>query len=157
MPDDTTPRNQAQPPAIPGPQAGQDDSLPRNEADYQRLLAEMEARYSGSSLPPETALKFLLDDDETTWCHPEALALLAMFRHDPIMWLSITTYAHKRYVSTRLLTAAVDAHMAEQTPQRQPATPATSTADQLPYSDYTNALALVRAHGANLRYCYPWK
>ena len=91
MPDDTTPRNQAQPPAIPGPQAGQDDSLPRNEADYQRLLAEMEARYSGSSLPPETALKFLLDDDETTWCHPEALALLAMFRHDPIMWLSITT------------------------------------------------------------------
>jgi P4 family phage/plasmid primase-like protien len=26
----------------------------------------------------------------------------------------------------------------------------------LPYSDYTNALAFVRDHGANLRYCYPW-
>ena len=27
----------------------------------------------------------------------------------------------------------------------------------LPYSDYTNALAFVREHGQNLRYCYPWK
>jgi len=27
----------------------------------------------------------------------------------------------------------------------------------LPYSDYTNALALVRHHGQDLRYCYPWK
>jgi len=27
----------------------------------------------------------------------------------------------------------------------------------LPYSDYTNALALVRDHGQDLRYCYPWK
>ena len=27
----------------------------------------------------------------------------------------------------------------------------------LPYSDYTNALAFVRDHGAMLRYCYPWK
>ena len=26
----------------------------------------------------------------------------------------------------------------------------------LPYSDYTNALAFVRDHGTNLRYCYPW-
>ena len=26
----------------------------------------------------------------------------------------------------------------------------------LPYSDYTNALAFVRDHGQNLRYCYPW-
>jgi putative DNA primase/helicase len=26
----------------------------------------------------------------------------------------------------------------------------------LPYSDYTNALALVRNHRKNLRYCYPW-
>src|SRR5262249_581436 len=28
--------------------------------------------------------------------------------------------------------------------------------DALPYSDYTNALAFVREHGQNLRYCYPW-
>ena len=27
----------------------------------------------------------------------------------------------------------------------------------LPYSDYTNALAFVRQHGQDLRYCYPWK
>jgi len=27
----------------------------------------------------------------------------------------------------------------------------------LPYSDYTNALALVRDHGQDLRYCFPWK
>jgi putative DNA primase/helicase len=27
----------------------------------------------------------------------------------------------------------------------------------LPYSDYTNALAMVRDHGQALRYCYPWK
>jgi len=27
----------------------------------------------------------------------------------------------------------------------------------LPLSDYTNAVALVRDHGHNLRYCYPWK
>jgi hypothetical protein len=27
----------------------------------------------------------------------------------------------------------------------------------LPYSDYTNALAFVRDHGQDLRYCYPWK
>jgi putative DNA primase/helicase len=27
----------------------------------------------------------------------------------------------------------------------------------LPYSDFTNARALVRDHGAQLRYCYPWK
>ena len=26
----------------------------------------------------------------------------------------------------------------------------------LPYSDYTNALALVRLHGQDLRYCHPW-
>ena len=26
----------------------------------------------------------------------------------------------------------------------------------LPFSDYTNALAFVRDHGANLRYCFPW-
>lgn len=26
----------------------------------------------------------------------------------------------------------------------------------LPYSDYTNACALVRAHGQDLRYCHPW-
>ena len=30
-------------------------------------------------------------------------------------------------------------------------------APPLPYSDYTNALAFVRDHGANLRYCYPWQ
>lgn len=29
--------------------------------------------------------------------------------------------------------------------------------DALPYSDYTNALALVRAHGKTLRYCFPWR
>jgi P4 family phage/plasmid primase-like protien len=29
--------------------------------------------------------------------------------------------------------------------------------DTLPYSDYTNALALVREHGEGLHYCYPWK
>jgi P4 family phage/plasmid primase-like protien len=37
---------------------------------------------------------------------------------------------------------------------------ATTTADAeppLPYSDYTNALAFVRDHGHNLRYCYAWK
>jgi putative DNA primase/helicase len=28
---------------------------------------------------------------------------------------------------------------------------------ELPYSDYTNALALVEQHGTQLRYCYPWK
>lgn len=28
---------------------------------------------------------------------------------------------------------------------------------KLPYSDYTNARALVRAHGQDLRYCWPWK
>ncbi len=27
----------------------------------------------------------------------------------------------------------------------------------LPYSDYTNCLALVREHGQHLRYCFPWK
>jgi len=27
---------------------------------------------------------------------------------------------------------------------------------RLPYSDYTNACALVRAHGQDLRYCWPW-
>jgi putative DNA primase/helicase len=27
----------------------------------------------------------------------------------------------------------------------------------LPYSDYTNACALVRDHGRDLRYCWPWK
>jgi putative DNA primase/helicase len=34
-----------------------------------------------------------------------------------------------------------------------------STGDDgpLPYSDYTNALAFVRDHGQDLRYCYPWK
>lgn len=30
-------------------------------------------------------------------------------------------------------------------------------AGTLPYSDYTNALAMVRAHGKDMRYCYPWK
>jgi putative DNA primase/helicase len=30
-------------------------------------------------------------------------------------------------------------------------------AGALPYSDYTNALALVREHGQHLRYCYAWK
>jgi putative DNA primase/helicase len=29
--------------------------------------------------------------------------------------------------------------------------------DVLPYSDYTNAIAFVRDHGQDLRYCYPWK
>lgn len=28
--------------------------------------------------------------------------------------------------------------------------------DALPYSDYTNALAMVRDHGQNIRFCYPW-
>lgn len=35
--------------------------------------------------------------------------------------------------------------------------PRTSFSGALPYSDYTNALALVRDHGQKLRYCYPWK
>jgi putative DNA primase/helicase len=33
----------------------------------------------------------------------------------------------------------------------------TRTEGPLPYSDYTNALAFVRDHGTNVRYCYPWK
>ncbi len=32
-----------------------------------------------------------------------------------------------------------------------------STDPKLPWSDYTNALALVREHGADLRYCFLWK
>ena len=35
--------------------------------------------------------------------------------------------------------------------------PAPEKDPPLPYSDYTNALALVRDHGPTLRYCYPWK
>ena len=37
------------------------------------------------------------------------------------------------------------------------AKPKSRPAGALPWSDYTNALALVRNHGPNLRYCYPWK
>ena len=41
--------------------------------------------------------------------------------------------------------------------QRNGETPAPpDKAPPLPYSDYTNALAFVRDHGDNLRYCYPW-
>jgi putative DNA primase/helicase len=36
--------------------------------------------------------------------------------------------------------------------------PGTASPDPpLPYSDYTNALAFVREHGQDLRYCYPWQ
>ena len=35
-------------------------------------------------------------------------------------------------------------------------TPAPGQDPPLPYSDYTNALAFVRDHGQDLRYCYPW-
>jgi P4 family phage/plasmid primase-like protien len=39
-----------------------------------------------------------------------------------------------------------------------PARGGEATAEKpLPYSDYTNALAFVREHGHDLRYCYPWK
>jgi putative DNA primase/helicase len=38
-----------------------------------------------------------------------------------------------------------------------PEAPQTRPEPALPYSDYTNALALVRDHGENLRYCYPWQ
>ena len=54
--------------------------------------------------------------------------------------------------------------MARFVPQVPPAAhnghQAATTADAeppLPYSDYTNALAFVRDHGENLRYCYPWQ
>jgi P4 family phage/plasmid primase-like protien len=48
------------------------------------------------------------------------------------------------------------------TPERrpQPVTRQSSqrdVPDELPYSDYTNALAMVEQHGPHLRYCYPWK
>jgi putative DNA primase/helicase len=36
-------------------------------------------------------------------------------------------------------------------------TPPPTEDGPLPYSDYTNALAFVAAHGGTLRYCYPWK
>jgi putative DNA primase/helicase len=38
-----------------------------------------------------------------------------------------------------------------------PTQPKPRNPDALPYSDYTNAVAFVRDHGQNLRYCYPWK
>src|SRR5713101_136083 len=38
-----------------------------------------------------------------------------------------------------------------QTPDEAPADP------HLPWSDYTNALAFVREHGQDIRYCWPWK
>lgn len=36
-------------------------------------------------------------------------------------------------------------------------TPASGDGGTLPYSDYTNALAFVRDHGANLHYCHLWR
>jgi putative DNA primase/helicase len=38
-----------------------------------------------------------------------------------------------------------------------PTPSATASPIPLPYSDYTNAVALVRAYGQDFRYCYPWK
>ena len=56
--------------------------------------------------------------------------------------------------------AEVDALIAAATaPPAVVATPRpvpTDTDPPLPYSDYTNALAFVRDHGQDLRYCYPW-
>src|SRR6266566_3023228 len=58
-------------------------------------------------------------------------------------------------------TAAADAHELPHEGQPPPADPArpsvASTDPKLPWSDYTNALALVREHGADLRYCFLWK
>jgi putative DNA primase/helicase len=42
----------------------------------------------------------------------------------------------------------------QSTRQRAPAD--NRAPDALPFSDYSNAVAFVREHGANLRYCYPW-
>jgi putative DNA primase/helicase len=56
--------------------------------------------------------------------------------------------------------AEVDALVQAATPPPVPETPGVpgpGTEPPLPYSDYTNALAFVRDHGQNLRYCYPWK
>ena len=39
---------------------------------------------------------------------------------------------------------------------RKGAAPPTDAETKLPYSDYTNALAFVRDHGENLRFCYAW-
>jgi putative DNA primase/helicase len=45
----------------------------------------------------------------------------------------------------------------EPTPSARPSPPGGEEQDTpLPYSDYTNALALVREHGEDLRYCHPW-
>lgn len=43
------------------------------------------------------------------------------------------------------------------TPKAPPSLDTPQPAPFLPYSDYTNALALVKDHGHGLRYVYPWK
>jgi putative DNA primase/helicase len=42
-------------------------------------------------------------------------------------------------------------------PQHHTSDPEAELEGALPYSDYTNACALVREHGENLHYCHPWK
>ena len=54
----------------------------------------------------------------------------------------------------------VEVLVAAATPPPAPPTagpPRSGTEPPLPYSDYTNALAFVRDHGQDLRYCFPWQ
>ncbi len=130
--------------------------LPCDEDPYQRIVTELDKRFN-RPVDLRTALQLLLDGDTGTWFDTPGLAILAEFRHDAIMWGWITTYAYKRKVLDSRLTPAVDRYIAKSRPDLKPLTQAIDTVDHLPLSDYTNAVAVIKEHGENLHYCYPWK
>jgi hypothetical protein len=100
------------------------------------------------------------------WFLHENLTVLAAYRKVPQVWQRIlATYREGYGNKDEHLTDAVDAHLIDEgnppgkRKQRtrrvdtQTANSLTSDDEDYPYGDAYNALALVKAHGHNLRYC----
>jgi putative DNA primase/helicase len=116
-----------------GPSAG--EPIPDHQRNVRlfRLGASMRAKGF-----QEAAIFAALWETNLTQCQP------------PLTEAEVRKIAHSdcRY----------EARPSTQDPQqrRSGETPGPEQESPLPYSDYTNALAFVRDHGHNLRYCYPW-
>jgi putative DNA primase/helicase len=104
------------------------------------------------------------------WLREPALSVLAAYRHDPLQWaqIALTWKELAPFLPLSLLTNALDFWLTEMAgtesePVTQPDIPQKSAQrsappgkKDLPYSDFTNALAFVQDHGHELRYCFPW-
>jgi hypothetical protein len=96
------------------------------------------------------------------WTDPRHAPLLARIREDPLLWKATRQRARALHMHFDL-EAFLDAWLLQygETPRDRttPAAPRAPTVPwtgELPDSDYTNALALVREYGVDLRYCHPW-